>query len=78
MPTTDQTTGFSAARRRSLILASLIVIVTLFWVLLLNFTNLPTIALGAVAVISLITLSIGTAWAAMALPGRTAQDSGSQ
>jgi hypothetical protein len=68
--TQDQSSGFSTAQRRLLILAVLIVTVTLFWVLLLYFTNLPTVALVAVGLLSLVTLSIGAAWAAMALPGK--------
>lgn len=63
------------APRRSLVLVALIVLVTLFWVLMLAYTNLPTLALGIIAVISIALLSVATAWTAMALPGRSRQDS---
>lgn len=64
----DETTGMSAALRRSLILVALIIVVTLFWVLMLLFTNLPTAALGVIAAVSIVLLSLATAWTATALP----------
>lgn len=65
------------ARRRSIIVAALIAIVTLFWVVLLLYTNLPTIALAGVGLVCLVLLSVATAWAAMAGPKRP-QDSDSE
>lgn len=59
------------ARRRSIIVAALIAIVTLFWVVLLLYTNLPTIALAGVALVCLVLLSVATAWAAIAVPRRS-------
>lgn len=66
----DKTAGWRAARRRMFVLVPLIVIVSLFWVLMLSFTNLPLLALVAIAFLSLVVLSLATAWTAMALPGR--------
>lgn len=63
--------GLSAAGRRSLILATLIVVVTFFWVFVLLYTNLPAIALVGIGVLSLLLLSVATAWTAMAFPGRS-------
>jgi hypothetical protein len=63
-------TGMSTAGRRSIILATLIVVVTFFWVLLLLYTNLPTLVLGGIALLSLVLLSVATAWTAMAFPSR--------
>ncbi|MGB5812931.1 MAG: hypothetical protein WBG86_20530 [Polyangiales bacterium] len=60
-------------KRRSLLLVVLIVLVTLFWVLMLVHTNLPTLVLGLIAVLSILLLSVATAWTAMALPGRDEQ-----
>ena len=64
-------TGLSNAGRRSIILAALIVVVTFFWVLLLLYTNLPTLVLGGIALLSLVLLSVATAWTAMAFPSRS-------
>lgn len=68
MQTANNQTGLSTPKRRMLILAALIVTVTLFWVILLYFTNLPTLALAGIGLVSIITLSIATAWTAMAVP----------
>jgi hypothetical protein len=66
-------TGMSAAARRYIILAALIVVVTFLWVLLLLYTNLPMLALGGIALLSLVLLSVATAWTAMAFPGRSSR-----
>jgi len=60
----------TSARRRSMILAALIVVVTMFWALMLFNTNLPTLALAAIAVVSLALLAVATAWTAIAFPRR--------
>jgi hypothetical protein len=65
----------STARRRSMILAALIVVVTLFWALMLFNTNLPMLALAAIAVVSLALLSVATAWTAIAFPQRRVEHS---
>ena len=70
----DKTPGLSAVRNRSLMLTALIVVVTLFWVVMLLYTNLPTIALAGIGLLSLLLLSVATAWTAMAVPNRKAQD----
>lgn len=57
------------ARRRSIIASGLIAVVTLYWVILLVYTNLPALALAAVAVVSLLLLSVAIAWAVTAVPG---------
>jgi len=60
----------STAGRRTIIVASLIAVVTLFWVILLVYTNLPTIALAGIALVSILLLSVASAWAAAAIPRR--------
>ncbi len=57
-------------RNRMIVLACLIAVVTLLWVVLLLYTNLPTIALAGIALVSLVLLSVATAWAAIAAPNR--------
>jgi len=64
------------ARRRMIVVAALIAVVTLVWVALLMYTNLPTIALGAIALVSLVLLSVATAWAAIAAPNRSSHSGG--
>lgn len=54
-----------------IVVAALIAIVTLVWVALLMYTNLPTMVLGAIALVSLVLLSVATAWAAIAAPNRS-------
>ena len=71
MQTNDQTTDMSSVRRRSLLLTALIVIVTMFWVVMLLYTNLPTLALVGVGIVSLLLLAVATAWTAMAVPKRS-------
>jgi len=66
----DNSSLAGPAGRRALILTFLIVAVTFFWVLILFYTNLPTAALAAVAVLSVLVLSVATAWTAMAFPSR--------
>ena len=65
--------GMSTAGRRSIILATLIVVVTFLWVLLLLYTNLSTLILGGIALLSLVLLSVATAWTAMAFPSRNSR-----
>jgi len=60
----------SKARRRSMVLAALIVVVTMFWALMLFNTNLPVLALAAIATVSLALLAVATAWTAIAFPRR--------
>jgi tryptophan-rich sensory protein len=67
----------TSARRRSMILAALIVVVTMFWALMLFNTNLPTLALAAIAVVSLALLAVATAWTAIAFPRRSAEQTSS-
>ena len=56
------------ARRRGLITGALIPAVTLYWVVLLMYTNLPPLVLGTVAVVSLLLLSVAIAWTVTAVP----------
>lgn len=63
-----------SVKLRSVMLVALIVVVTLFWVLMLAYTNLPTLALGLIAVVSVLLLSLATAWTAMALPRNSEQN----
>jgi len=60
------------AARRMIIVASLIAVVTLLWVALLLYTNLPAFALAGFAVVGLLLLAVATAWAALAVPSRRA------
>lgn len=60
----------NTAGRRTIVVASLIAVVTLFWVVLLVYTNLPVIALAGIALISILLLSVASAWAAAAIPRR--------
>jgi len=57
-----------------MVLVPLIVAVSLFWVLMLLFTNLPWLALAVIALLSLTLLSVATAWTAMAMPRRDESD----
>lgn len=75
MQSNDTNTVAGAAGRRSIILTLLVVAVTFFWVLILLYTNLPTAALAGVAVLSILLLSVATAWTAMAFPSRSGQTS---
>ncbi|MEN1727363.1 MAG: hypothetical protein AAGJ52_02895 [Pseudomonadota bacterium] len=56
------------AGRRAVMLAALIVLVTLFWVSMLVYSSLSTLLLGAIALLSLLVLSMATAWAVVAIP----------
>lgn len=67
----DAKTGFGTRGQRAIVLTILIVTVTFFWVLILLHTNLPTIALTGIGLLSLLVLSVATAWTAMAFPSRS-------
>jgi len=69
------TRGAHKVRNRALILFGLIVVVTLLWVLLLLFTNLPVFVLAIVGLVSLFLLSVATAWMVMAVPRRGREQS---
>lgn len=66
----DTNKGFGTRGQRALILTVLIVTVTFFWILLLLYTNLPTLALAGIGLVCLLVLSVATAWTAMAFPKR--------
>ncbi|MFN2328770.1 MAG: hypothetical protein ABR612_07625 [Chromatocurvus sp.] len=68
MQKTSETRSARSVRNRALILFSLIVVVTLLWVLLLMYTNLPVLVLAIVGLLSLFLLSVATAWMVMAVP----------
>ncbi len=70
MQANDANNDGSVRGRRSLILTVLIVSVTFFWVLILTYTDLPMIALAGIGVLSLLLLSVATAWTTMAFPSR--------
>lgn len=76
MESKNNVSWIGTAGRRTIIVASLIAVVTLFWVALLVYTNLPTVALVGIALISLLLLSIATAWAAIAVPARRSGSNG--
>jgi len=59
-----------------MVLIPLIVVVSLFWVLMLSFTNLPWPVLAVIALLSLTLLSVTTAWTAIAMPRRGRSDDG--
>lgn len=71
MQTNNTKKGLGTRGQRAFILAALIVIVTFSWVLMLMYTSLPTLALVGIALLSLLVLSLATAWTAMAFPGRS-------
>jgi len=66
----DHDKNMSARRRRPLLLTVLIVIITFFWILLMLYTNLPTLAMAGIGLVSLLVLAVATAWTAMAFPSR--------
>lgn len=78
MESDNKTSWIGTAGRRVVLVAALIAVLTLFWVLLLLYTNLPTIALAAIAVVGLLLLAVATAWAASAVPRRSAQPRSTQ
>jgi len=65
------------AGRRAIMLAVLIVLITLFWVSMLVYSNLPTMMLGVFALLSMLVLSMATAWAVIAIPDSDSGISGS-
>ncbi|MBY6205189.1 hypothetical protein [Halomonas denitrificans] len=70
----SRTPWIRSAGRRIAVTASLIVIVTLAWVVLLFRTDLPLLAMIGIGVVSLLLLSVAVAWAAMAVPRRPRSD----
>jgi hypothetical protein len=62
----------STAGRRTVLVSSLIALVSLFWVILLVNANLSFAVMAAIAVVSVLLLSTAVAWAASALPRRSA------
>lgn len=70
MESNNNSSWIGTARRRMIVLACIIAVVTLFWVMLLLYTNLPTIALVGIGLVCLVLLSLATAWTAMAAPSR--------
>lgn len=62
----------STAGRRTVLVASLIALVTLFWVILLVNANLSFAVMAAIGVVSVLLLATAVAWAASALPRRNA------
>ncbi|MGY6553587.1 MAG: hypothetical protein ACXIUM_03595 [Wenzhouxiangella sp.] len=70
MQTGRNTINSGERKKRALMLAALVVIVSLFWVVIMLFTNLPTMALAGIGLISLVLLALATAWTAMAFPSR--------
>lgn len=69
-PENNKGSWVGTAGRRVIVTAALIAIVTLFWVVLLLYTNLPTLALAGIALVSIALLSTATAWTAIATPRR--------
>lgn len=66
----DHDKSLSARRRRPLLLTVLIVTITFFWVGLMLYTNLPTLVMAGIGLVSLLVLAVATAWTAMAFPSR--------
>lgn len=67
----ESLTWLDAAGRRTVLVASLLALVSLFWATLLVSTHLSTSFVVAVAALNVVILSIAVAWAASALPKRT-------
>ncbi|MEM1081841.1 MAG: hypothetical protein AAGH65_09700 [Pseudomonadota bacterium] len=64
----EPSTWVSAAGLRTVLLSILMVVVTLFWVMLVLNTNLPPLLLLGIGLLSILILSIATAWAALVVP----------
>jgi hypothetical protein len=64
-----------AAGRRTVLVASLLALVSLFWANVLVSTQLTTSFVVAIAALNVLLLSIAVAWAASALPKATMQGS---
>ncbi len=60
--------GLSKIRTRSIVLTALIVLVTLFWMVMLLYTNLPALALAGIGAVGLLLLAVATAWTVSAAP----------
>lgn len=73
MTANDSNNGLGTRGKRALILTVLLVAVTFFWVLMLLYTNLPVWAMAGIGLVSLLLLSLATAWTAMAFPSRSKQ-----
>lgn len=62
------------AGKRTVLVSSLIALVTLFWVILLVNANLSMAVMAGIAVLSVLLLATAVAWAASALPRRSASN----
>lgn len=60
-----------AAGRRTVLVASLLALVSLFWASVLVSTQLSTSFVVAIAALNVLLLSIAVAWAASAIPKAT-------
>ena len=74
MSTNTNSSWIKSAGRRTILVAALIAVVTLFWVALLHYTNLPMLAMAGIALVSIALLSVAVAWAAMAVPQSDGHD----
>lgn len=70
MPSENNASWVKSAGRRMALVAALIVVVTLFWVALLFYADLPALVMGGIAVVGLVLLAVAVSWAAMAAPRR--------
>ena len=70
MEANDAKNSAGNRNQRVLFLTVMIVLITFLWVVLLLSTNLPMLALAGIGLLSVLVLSLATAWTAMAFPGR--------
>jgi len=68
--TSDNKNWIRTAALRTIVTSALIVVVTMFWVYLLFFTNISMLALSGIALVCLLLLSAASAWATTAIPRR--------
>jgi len=70
MTSDNKTTWIRTAALRTIVTSALIVVVTMFWVYLLFYTNISMLALSGIALVCLLLLSAASAWATTAIPRR--------
>ncbi len=70
MTSENNTNWIRTAALRTIVASALIVVVTMFWVYLLFYTDLSILALSGIALVCLLLLSAASAWATTAIPRR--------
>lgn len=78
MQSNNKPTWIKTVGLRMIIVSAMIALLTMFWVYLVFFTNLPMLALAGIALLILLTLSTATAWTAIGVPRRESDADDSQ